>query len=61
MNPTVEQALESVYVCQMLSNLLRNIELFRFDERTKEIFIIAGDELQVVIPSTGTWQFYEEP
>jgi len=30
--PTIDQAIECVYVCQMLSNLLQDIHLFRFDE-----------------------------
>mgnify|MGYP006968237769 CR=1 FL=1 len=57
--PTVEQAVECVYVCQMLSNLLQDIRLFRFDERRNEVFILAGEDIQVVVPSKGAWKFYE--
>lgn len=57
--PTVEQAIECVYVCQMLSNLLQDIHLFRFDQRRNEVFILAGEDIQIIVPSKGTWKFYE--
>lgn len=55
--PTVEQAVECVYVCQMLSNLYRDIVVFRYDSVTKEVYILTADDIQVVIPATGTWRF----
>ncbi|MGF1936037.1 MULTISPECIES: DUF6888 family protein [unclassified Nostoc] len=33
MLPTTEQALACVRVCQMLSNLYKDIRLFRFDDK----------------------------
>ena len=56
---TTEQAFECAYVCQMLSNLLQDIRLFRFDERRNEVFILAGEDIQVIGPSIGPWEFYE--
>ena len=58
-SPTVEQGFSSIRVCQMLSNLLQAIHLFRFDEVTGEIYILAGenDELEVVIYPDGSWEF----
>lgn len=55
--PTVDQAMECVYVCHMLSNLYRDIAVFRYDSETKEVYILAGDEIQVVISATGRWRF----
>ncbi|WP_390883462.1 DUF6888 family protein [Kovacikia minuta] len=55
--PTLEQNFASVCVCQMLSNYYRNIELFRFNERTGEIYIFASEELQIIIPRSGSWRF----
>ena len=58
--PTTEQALAAVVVCQMLSNLLRDIVLFRYDTDTQEIYILAGNNIQVSIPPDGKWEFIDE-
>jgi hypothetical protein len=51
-----------IRVCQMLSNLLQDIHLFRFDDATREIYILAGkrDDLEIVIYLNGTWEFVNE-
>ncbi len=41
----------------MLSNYYRNIELFRFDSQIQEVFILAGDEIQIIVPPDGGWRF----
>ena len=41
----------------MLSNDYKDIHLFRFDERIGNVFILAGDDIQIVIPSSGEWYF----
>lgn len=56
-NPTNKQAQASLRVCQMLSNGYKDIHLFRFDEKIGNIFILAGDDIQIVIPSNGEWYF----
>jgi len=58
--PTNEQAQASLRVCQWLSNTYRNIELFRFNSETGDVYIFAGDELQVIIPPNGLWRFINE-
>jgi hypothetical protein len=58
--PTAEQAITCLIVCQMLSNLYRDIQLFRFDDQTGEVFILAGDELQVIVPRNEPWRFVDE-
>lgn len=55
--PTNEQALECVYLCQSLTNTYRPIYLVRLDERDGSIFILAGDDLQIVINRNGQWEF----
>ena len=57
--PTDEQAIRCLIVCQMLSNCYRDIRLFRFDEQTADVYILAGDNLQIIIPSSGNWRFVE--
>lgn len=48
-NPTVEQAFCFIRVCQMLSNLYRNIVVFRYDSGTGEVFILTADDIQILL------------
>ncbi|WP_442938594.1 MULTISPECIES: DUF6888 family protein [unclassified Nostoc] len=59
-NPTNEQAQASVRVCQMLSNTYKDIHLFRFDIQTRDIYILAGENIQIIIPHNGNWRFLNE-
>ncbi|MCF2148450.1 hypothetical protein IQ276_018870 [Desmonostoc muscorum LEGE 12446] len=45
----------------MLSNPYKDIRLFRFDDRTGQVYILAGDELQIIVLSNGIWDFVNEP
>ncbi|MDJ0745853.1 MAG: hypothetical protein QNJ32_21170 [Xenococcaceae cyanobacterium MO_167.B27] len=56
-NPTNQQAQASLRVCQMLSNGYQDIHLFRFDKKIGNVFILAGDDIQIVIPPKGEWYF----
>jgi hypothetical protein len=56
-NPTNKQAQASLRVCQMLSNSYKDIHLFRFDDRLGDVFILAGDDIQIVVPPSGEWYF----
>jgi hypothetical protein len=47
--PTQQQMLTAITTLQSLSNFYRTIHLFRYDDRTKEIFIIAGERENVEI------------
>ncbi len=58
--PTAEQNFTSVYVCQMISNLYRSIELFRFNPRSGVIYVFCSEEIQVVITPDGIWRFVDE-
>ena len=53
MEPTIEQlkAFFDFYV--WASNLLRDIALVRFDQRTSQIVILIGETIQVEILSNG--------
>ncbi|WP_414581267.1 DUF6888 family protein [Scytonema sp. PCC 10023] len=53
MLPTAEQGLECIKVCQILSNFYQDIHLFRFDETTGEIFILAGETIEISINRDG--------
>ncbi|WP_445727666.1 DUF6888 family protein [Kamptonema formosum] len=58
-NPTDDQAQTSLRVCQMLSNVSKDIQLFRFDPRTGIVFIFAGEELQIIVYPNGRWRFLD--
>ena len=47
--PTQQQMLKAITTLQFLSNFYRPVYLFRYDDRTKEIFIIAGEQENVEI------------
>ncbi|GJD20987.1 unknown protein [Rivularia sp. IAM M-261] len=51
--PTIEQLKTFFRICVQASNLLRNIEMTRYDTRTQRIFVLVGDEIQVEILSNG--------
>ena len=44
----------------MLSNCYKDIHLFRFDAQTGDVFILAGQELQIIVFPTGIWRFVNE-
>lgn len=56
--PTEKQAFASIFVIQMLSNLLQSIHLFRYDRITKQAYIIAGERegIEVIIFEDGNWE-----
>ncbi|WP_414581327.1 DUF6888 family protein [Scytonema sp. PCC 10023] len=44
----------------MLSNYYRDIQLFRFNDRTGEIYILAVENIQIQIARDGNWRFVNE-
>ncbi|GBF80457.1 DUF6888 family protein [Aphanothece sacrum] len=55
--PTNKQAQCYLRVCQWLSNSYLDIHLFRFDPQVGSVYILAGDELEIIVPSDGEWYF----
>jgi hypothetical protein len=60
--PTTEQALACVRVCQMLSNGYQPIYVFRYNQNTETVFILAGvtESLEILIFSNGQWSFNDD-
>jgi hypothetical protein len=54
---SVKQAIKSVEICQSLSDLYQDIVLFRFDSLKGEIYILAGQNIEIVIDSDGNSEF----
>jgi len=57
--PIDKQAIASVYLCQSLSDMLQPIQLFRYDELYRRIFILAGinEAIEIIIFENGKWEF----
>lgn len=57
--PTAVQAIKAVILCQALSTGFQQIDLFRYDPITKQIYIIAGvsGAIEVIIYEDGNWEF----
>lgn len=59
---TDKQKSTTIFVCQLLSNLLQPIWLFRYNSIHEYIFIIAGIEesLEITIYQDGRWEFNQD-
>ncbi|GFE71714.1 hypothetical protein [Chroococcus sp. FPU101] len=57
--PTEKQKDTAIFICQLLSNLYQPIHLFRYDNRLKIIYILAGinETLEILINEDGNWDF----
>lgn len=44
----------------MLSNTYKDIHLFGFDIQSRDIYILAGDNLQIIVSPSGFWRFLNE-
>ncbi len=53
MEPTIEQLKTLYRVCVMASNLLKPMNVTRLDERTKRIFILVGETIEIEIDIDG--------
>jgi hypothetical protein len=60
MKVTVAQSMKAVELCHYLSNSLKPIYVFRFNPLLGYIFILAGDDLQIVIQPDGNWEFIDD-
>ncbi|WP_398344927.1 MULTISPECIES: DUF6888 family protein [Nostocales] len=55
--PTAAQGLKCVYLCQFLTNTYKPIYMVRLDERTGKIFILAGEDIEILISRDGNWEY----
>ena len=47
--PTEKQAVKCFIMCQRITQMYLPIYLVRLDERTNDIFILAGEDIQILI------------
>ena len=55
--PTADQGIMSITLCQSLTNSFMPIFIVRLDERTGNVFILAGDNIEIEIYRNGRWRF----
>ncbi|MDY7005147.1 MAG: hypothetical protein SWX82_14705 [Cyanobacteriota bacterium] len=51
--PTEKQAVNCFIMCQRITQMYLPISLVRLDERSNDIFILAGEDIQVLIDRNG--------
>ncbi len=54
--PTPQQCYACFILCRMLTAYYRPIALVTYDERIERIYILAGEDLQVLIYPDSTWR-----
>ncbi|MDZ8109955.1 MAG: hypothetical protein RM338_30775 [Nostoc sp. DedQUE12a] len=57
--PTQKQSDTAIFLCQLLSNLYQPIQVFRYDQKLRTLYIQAGlnEEIAVIINQNGNWNF----
>lgn len=58
--PTTDQGFKCIELCQSISDLKRDIVLFRYNSILGTIFILTSDETAITIQCNGTWDFEED-
>lgn len=57
--PTSEQLKTCFVLSASITNMYTNISLIRLDERTKRVYFLAGEEIELLILENGEWRFVE--
>ncbi|MGB3638462.1 MAG: hypothetical protein WBA39_12945 [Rivularia sp. (in: cyanobacteria)] len=55
--PTAEQLKTCFVLSASITTMYQTISLIRIDERTKVIYFLAGEEIELVILENGDWSF----
>jgi hypothetical protein len=55
--PTADQGIMCVTLCQSVTNTFIPIFVVRLDERIGNVFILAGDNIEIEIYRNGRWRF----
>ncbi len=55
--PTTEQLKTCFVLSASITSMYRAINFIRIDERTKVIYFLAGEEIELVILENGEWSF----
>jgi hypothetical protein len=55
-NPNPKQLYTCFILCRMLTDLYRPLVIVRFDDRIDHVYILAGENLEVLIDVPGSWR-----
>ncbi|MCY7273171.1 MAG: hypothetical protein LH702_05365 [Phormidesmis sp. CAN_BIN44] len=58
--PTSKQEARCFILCQNLTAMFVPVNVMRLDERQGKVFILAGEEIVIVISRDGEWNFENE-
>lgn len=53
--PTTAQIWQTFVLCCWETKLYRSVNLVRIDERTGNVFILVGEEIEIEIKPDGEW------
>ncbi|WP_425445563.1 DUF6888 family protein [Tychonema bourrellyi] len=53
--PTTAQIWQTFVICCLATKLYRSVNLVRIDERTRNVFILVGEEIEIEIKPDGEW------
>jgi hypothetical protein len=54
---TTEQAIVGLRLCHNITGMYQSVQLVRIDERTKDLLILAGEEIEIIVTPNGKWRF----
>jgi hypothetical protein len=54
---TTEQAIVGLRLCHNITGMYQSVQLVRIDERTKDLLILAGEEIEIIVAPNGKWRF----
>jgi hypothetical protein len=54
---TPEQAVVGLRLCHNVTNMYQSIQLLRIDDRTRDVLILVGEEIEIVVSPNGRWRF----
>jgi hypothetical protein len=54
---TPAQAMTGMRLCHNITNMYQFIQLVRLDERTGNLIILVGEEIEIIVASNGQWRF----
>ena len=57
--PTAEQLKTCFVLSASLTSMYQTISLIRIDERTKRVYFLAGEEIELLILENGEWRFVQ--
>jgi hypothetical protein len=54
---TAEQAMVGLRLCHNATSMYQSVQLIRVDERTKDLLILVGEEIEIIVSPNGKWRF----